>query len=263
MTFAGHLYSEVVVPSGVVISATNGGGGPTNVTWTADTYESPAAALTQLIADLNSTRAPSGGDWTGSVSTGASGTGKVTIDCPDDTWSISWTSTAARDFLGFAANISSVTTAQTGTKQVRGLWMPDCPIMMDASYLATPRVTDMRQTEAPTGFVISHVGNLRYRHRNVRWQAVRQSRVWLASETVTNESLERFLIDTQWGLGHAWFAPGSKCIVVAHDGNEVGNGGVAGWYLKGIRALDEIATRQGEAWDGIWTVAIPELGTDS
>jgi hypothetical protein len=86
--------------------------------------------------------------------------------------------------------------------------------------------------------------------------------VWLAEEITVNESLERFLIDTQWGQGHVWFTTTSKTVVIAHDGNQLGNGGVAGWYPKRCGAIDDIAQRI-DAWDGMWKVTFPELGTDS
>lgn len=263
MAFAGYLASALTIPSGVSLSVTTDAGGPTAVTWTAGNYESIIAALAQLETDLQAGQAPSGDGWDLSISTGSGGTGKVTIDAPDDTWSITWSSTAARDILGFTANISSVTTAQTGADQARGIWLPDRPLFVDGHWLNAPRVTDHRQTESPTGFMITHVGNLKYRHRNLRYALVEKQRVHLAAETVTNESLERFLMDTQWGQGHAWFSPGAKTIVVAHDGNELGNTTVAGWYLKGCAALDEVARRHGESLDIHWDVVFPELVTNS
>jgi hypothetical protein len=54
--------------------------------------------------------------------------------------------------------------------------MPDCPIAVDGyHHKATPRVTDLRQTESPTGFVIGTSVTIKFRHRNIRYTAVRRS----------------------------------------------------------------------------------------
>jgi hypothetical protein len=262
MSFDGRWMAQIVVPSGVQVSATTNAGGPTTVNVTAGTYATLAALLTQLATDLNAQRPVTAGSWTVTLSTGAGATGKVTIAVTNGTYSLTWTSTDLRDLLGFTANIVTVSTA-TGANQARGLWMPDCPLAVDGYHLATPRATDLRLTESPTGFVIGIVGNIKFRHRNIRYTAVRRERVWLAAEITVNESLERFLIDTQWGQGHVWFTPASKVVVIAHDSNQLGNASVAGWYAKRVDALDGLLERISDTWDGLWRVVFPELGTDS
>lgn len=257
----GRFLAFFTVPSGVTIIVT-ANGITTVVAITAGVY-TIATFMTQLQTNLQAQRPPAGSAWTVSLSTGASGTGQVTIDAPDDTWSITWTSTDLRDLLGFEDNIAGVTTAQTGVAHARGLWMPDCTLFLAHRYKAAPPSTDLRQTESPDGFVIGHVGNRKYKHRNVRYQLVPFNRVWLADEVVENESLEAFLTDVQWGLGHAWFTNTSKCVIVLHDGTEIGGGSVAGWYIKGCESMDACTQRADESWDGNWTVTFPELVTNS
>lgn len=259
MTFTGHVYATVVIPSGVQVTVTNNGGGPTAVTWTAGTYESPAAAITALIAALEAAR-PGVVPWTITLSTT---TGLVTIDCPSDTWALTWTSTDARDFLGFAGNIASTTSASTGTKNCLGLWIPDRPLSTRGNYLGLPDATDARATESPTGVRIVHVGNNKYEHFDLRWQTVEKHRVWVAHESTTNQSLQRFLRDTQWGQGHAWFNPGSKCMIIAHDGNELGNAGVAGWYPDIPGKMDEIVSRAVDGLDLLWHVTWPRVVSET
>lgn len=257
MTFTGHVYAAPTVPSGVQVTITNASGGPTAVTWPAATYESPAAALAALIAAMELAE-PGIAPWTGSISTT---TGLVTIDCPSDTWVLTWTSTDARDFLGFTANISSTTSAQTGTKNCLGLWIPDRPLNARGGYLAVPDVVHSRSTRSPQGLLLTHSSAGHYEHSDIRWANVDNNRVWVANETTANQSLQRFLRDTQWGQGHAWFTTSSKCMIVSHDASasELGNGTVAGWYLVISGKMHEIVSRSVEGWDGQWTVLIPEV----
>lgn len=261
MSYAGFISADITVPSGITLSATSNAGGPTSVSVTAGTYNITTLCA-HLQTRLDAVRPVTAGNWTVSISTGSGGTGKVTIAVTAGTYSITWTSSTLRTILGFSGNISSQSTS-TGSAQARGLWIPDCPIMMDSYHLSTPYATDLRQTESPTGLVISHIGNVKYRHKNVRWTHVVYNKIWAQAESVDNESLEQFLIDAVWGLGHSWFSPGSKCSVVAHDGNEVGAGSVDGWYLKGCAEMESIVRRAGEAWDGLWSVTIPEMVTNS
>lgn len=264
MTYAGHVMARFTVPASTTIDTTSTAGGSDTVTVPAGDYFIDADPLgtDSLISTLQGTLQAVDASWLVTLSTGASGTGKVSISC-DGTWSITWTSTALRDLLGFTANISSATGTRTGTNHARGLWLPDCPLSLDGNYLGAPDVTDMRQTESPDGFTITHVGNRKYRHRNVRWSHVPGNKTWVASETTTHESLQRFLIDTQWGLGHSWFTPGSKCYIMTHSGQSVGNDGVDGWYLNGLRSMEEVVTRvDGGGFDGLWRVAIPSITSD-
>lgn len=250
----GYVAANFTIPASTTISVTNGGGGPTTVTITAGTYNIDTF-MTQLQSDLQTQRAPSGSAWTCAVSLGSTGTGKVTIDAPTDTWSITWTSTAVRDVLGFTANITSVTTAQTGAAQARGLWMPNCPLFpASGKVLSAPRVTDLRQTVSPTGFVISHVGNSKYMHNGLRWSHVEVGRVWQASEAVTNESLEKFLTDAQFGLGSPLFTPGSKCKIYSHEAETLGDTTIAGWYIQGAGSMESVVKRVDASWDGLWSV---------
>jgi hypothetical protein len=263
VTFGGHIQARFTVPSSQSIETTSTAGGTDTVNLTAASYYlgNAGSSTPAFIAAFQTLLQAVDASWTVSLSTT---TGKVSIAC-DGTWSITWTSTNLRDLLGFTANISSVTGTQTGTNHARGLWIPDCPIFLDGNYLAAPSVTDQRQTESPDGLTITLVGNRKYRHRNVRYANVAAAKTWVGSESTTHESLERFLVDTQWGLGHTWFSAGSKCRIATHVSGEtqLGNGTVDGWYLNGCRSMEEIVTRASGQWDGLWTVAIPTLTTNS
>jgi hypothetical protein len=253
----GRCLGWFTVPIAVTITVTNDAG-TTVVTITPGVY-TLATLVAQLQTDLQTQRPPAGTAWTVSLSIGATGTGQVTIDAPTDTWSITWTSTDLRDLLGFTADIAAVTTPQTGPKQARGLWMPDTTLFVDGFYKAAIPVSDLIQTEGPTGFVIGHSGNKKYKQRNLKWGQVPINRTWIAAELVANESLEQFLTDVQWGEGHAWFRPSSKIQVIAHTGVQLGNGAVVGWYFKGCADMTECVRRYDATWDGQWTFTVDEL----
>lgn len=255
MTFAGEWHARFTVPASQSIETTSTAGGTDTVNLTATSYYLGVAGSStpSFIAAFQTLLQAVDASWTVTLSTT---TGKVTIDC-DGTWSITWTSTNLRDLLGFEANISGVTTAQTGTLHARGLWLPDAVLNTNMNYLAAPLMTDLRQTESPDGLVIGHVGNFKYKHPEARYQHVPVAKTWIASESTTNESLERFMRDCQWGLGHAWFTNSSKYYIKSHTGTQVGNGSVDGWQLNGCRSMSEMVSRSAGEWDGYWAVAFP------
>ena len=260
MTFDGRIEARFTVPASTTISVTNNGGGPTTVTLTAGTYY-----LTTLVAHLQTIltaqRAPSAGAWSVTLSTGSSGTGKVTIAMSAGTFSITWSSTTLRDLLGFDANISSEASS-TGANQARGLWIPDCPPASDIpDHGQAPRVTDRHSTSGPTGIVISHTGNLKYRHPGWRYSHVERKRVWKGEEVIVNQSWERFLEDVAWGQGLSWFDGSALCQVYDLNGALVGvransGSGLAGWYLvgKGINSIIPKPTDEAKQWNGRWRI---------
>ncbi len=257
----------MTVPSATSVSATNSGGGATTVTLTAGSYTT-TSLLTHLVAKLTADRAPSSGAWTASVSTGQSGTGLVTINCTG-TWSLSWTSTVLRDLLGHTGNYASVSAAQTGTINARGLWLPDCPMTIDGDPSRAPKVTDARASESPTGLVITLSGTSKRVHRGLKWSHVARAKTWEGAATTTYASLQQWLDDTQNGDGHTWFTPGSAFqaywdnagtdTLVGADLN-AGAGPTAGWFLS--PAIDDISNhvrRTSADWLQMWSVEFPRI----
>jgi hypothetical protein len=173
---------------------------------------------------LTSTRPVTAGAWTiTNTLANAGATPALTIAVTAGTFTITWTSTTLRDLLGFARRTAiTAQTSATGTVCRRGVWQPDCPLTTMKRHRSAPLKTDMRQSRTPTGIVYANIGNERYQHDDVRWSHVPTNKVWRVDETVTNESLQQWLDDTQLGRGHAWFSVGSKCKLIAHDGNLVG-----------------------------------------
>jgi hypothetical protein len=254
MTFGGRVEAAMTVPAGVTLSATNGAGGPTSFGITAGTYY-PSTLVTQIQTQLNAAR-PSG--WTVTLSTGASGTSRVTINCSSTPFSITWTDTNLRDALGFAGNIAGVSTAQTGTAGARGLWLPDCPVTLDGDPGRAPLVTDLRTTASPTGAMLGFVGNTFYRHSQIRWTHVAKSRVFESQAVVSKTTWEWFMRETQFGLGLSWFGPLSA--VNLYDLSDAAFGVdyvTGGWKMVGVDRIEPRLSVAG--WTQLYTIEIPSI----
>lgn len=261
MTFGGRLEAFFSVPSSVTISVTNNGGGPTTVSIAAGSY-TVTSFCSYLQTALTAQRAPSAGAWSVSVSTGTTGTGQVTIAMSSGTYSITWTSTDLRDLLGFTATITSQTSV-TGTKNARGLWLPDCPLWLDGDPATMPEISDARNTESPDGTSVTLVNSFKAKHRNLTWSHVLQNRTMVTSEVTANSSWQTWLRDTQWGRGHSWFSPGSPFNVYwSSAGTDTLLGGSSapegGWKMSPV-LRDFNPQRVSESWNGVWRIVIPAV----
>lgn len=254
--FAGRVEAEFTVPDGEGISVTNNGGVGTVVGITAGSYyhETFAAALQGM---LNTQRPGSGGAlWTVTCSTT---TGKYTIAMSAGTFSITWSSTALRDLLGYTVNIAGAAIS-TGPSQARGLWLPDCVFRCDIDARRAPMATDHRNTISPTGRVWGLKSTRMARHMNPRWSHVPGERTWEASATTTNASYERFIKDTQLREGHAWFALSSKLRIYDHTGTACGaDGPVAAWQVPSLPGLDTLRMAEGIENGLYYMIAWPEI----
>lgn len=261
-TINGFVHAARTIPSGVTVNATSNAGGPTLVTITPGSFTTVNLMAASIANDLDTQRPITGGSWQGGFELAGSN-GFVTLQSSNlSTVALTWVDTNLRDMLGFTGNLSGAST-YTATQQARGFWRPDCTIFTEDRYRAAPRVSDQHQAESPNGLLISHTGNMKFRHGTVRWSHCPQHKVWLVDELTVNESLERFLLDTQWGQGISWFANGAKKRITSHDGFNVGHTTVTGWYWKRVRAIKDLVRRAGDVWDGQWSVTIPEMVTDS
>lgn len=271
MTYAGRMEALITVPTGgVALAATNGAGGPFTVTipaanyyWTSNFYI--ASIIDALQTQLNAS-CPAG--WTVTFS---ATTGLVTINCSSTPWSITWTSNDLRNLLGFGSNIAGVSTAQTGTKQARGLWRPDSPLNLETDPAMAPYMTDLRSMRSPRGAVVSLVGNRMFRHRALVWPVVPKNRYRANQADIDGAAWETFVCDTQISqvapVGFSvttLFTPGSRVQIFDHAGIKVGQDflglGVSGWFLQGLAEV--FAKRHHESWTGLWRVEIPEIVSD-
>ncbi len=259
MSIDGRVEARMAVPAGVTLTAFSTLSGTCTVTLTAGNYFQ-TTLQTHLQTVLNA-QCPVSGNWTVSMSTGAGGTGLVTISAVGDASStLTWVNTTLRDVLGFTTNIAI---AGTGTRQARGLWIPDCPIGLDSDPSQAPLMSDLRTTMSPTGVVLGLVGNVFYIHKNVRWTHVAKARVWESAVTYANSSWEYFFRETQLGLGSSWFVPASPFRIYDHTGGLVGVSGALGvgvttWQMTGVTGTDLARVDPG-GWTGLWKVLIPQI----
>lgn len=265
MTYGGRVEAFFTVPStGNAIAVTTNAGAAT-FTWAAGSY-TPSSAAAYLQTSLNTQAPVTAGTWTVTLSTGSSGTGKFTLSVSAGTFSITWTSTALRDVLGFTATITTQSSA-TATTNARGLWLPDCPVDLDGDPDRAPEVTDSRSTESPTGGTVTLGGNTKYVHKNLRWSHLTRAKVYEGAASVTYSSLQQWFRDTQFNSGHAWFSRGSAFHVywdnagtdriLGYDLNS-GAGPASGWTLSPAIATFE-PQKVSQGWIGMWSFVFPRL----
>lgn len=264
-TFGGAICAAFTVPASETIIVTTNSGGPTNVDAPAGDYDSLADFMTALMATLTASRPVTAGAWSITAAVGTAGASPLcTIAVTAGTFTITWSSTNLRNLLGFTGSAITAQTSSTGTASVVGVWQPDSPLVHDGRNPSAAPITDARQSRSPTGVVFTHIGNVRYEQRNLRWSHCPSHKIWKVDETVTGESLQQWLDDTQWGRGHAWFSVGSKCQITGSDGYKVGeDDAVVNWWLSGFTGIGQIVTRVDGGWDGLWAVAVPEAHSDA
>jgi len=179
------------------------------------------------------------------------------------TWSVSWTSTALRDVLGFTANISSVNAPQTGTGMPSGVWFPGCNIVADSHPKQAPTGDDKAASISPTGRVYSIASSEYFRHRKVRFPYVDVTRIWANDATVVGADWETFYLETQ--LAHnSWFEVGSRVKVFWDNAGvltELGSGGVDAWRMPECVKLDDLAMSQ-NGWTGLFDINLGDLYAD-
>ncbi len=220
-----------------------------------------STALTNFANAINAAWSVSLSDTTGQVIINWSG-----YETP--THSLTWTSTALRDMLGFDANISNATSATTGAAQSPACWLPDAPLNVDGHPAMTPEETDLRVTESPTGVTLGLTGNTKYVHTNVRYRRVPVDRIREADAAVDNASLEVFLRNTQFGQGDiSWFTPASQVQVWWNSagtltllGDDANSGtGVEGWTIVGISSFAQAVRLSQDGYTGHFDVTFPRL----
>jgi hypothetical protein len=196
MTYGGFLEARLTLSAAATFSWT-GPSGSSTITVAAGNYY-PSALCSTIQTQL----AAIGETHTVSLDTAEGGTGRVTI--AGGTFSITWTTTALRDALGFTANLSSVTTA-TGAQSARGVWLPGVRNRFSryGHIAATAEkgelVTDFRATVSPTGYVHGTYSTKHRRHRGIRWEGVPNNRAKQHHETIVDESFEAFALDCMTG----------------------------------------------------------------
>lgn len=201
------LINQLVNWTGTI--AYNGGGAVVFTVTAAARF--PTAFLTALEVALET--AVGGGvgfTITGNFAEGGDGRVEIRSNTGLD-FVIVWTSTDQRDVVGYTgASSSSTAGSMTGTKGMKGVWLPDCTY---AGEFSTTIVGDrvwpgFRQSISPEGDVLTLQEGDSYRELPpVIWQAVGRERA-LDGASATLMSFQQWSYETQRG-GLSYFLPGS------------------------------------------------------
>jgi hypothetical protein len=252
---AGFLQSRITVPTGGwSASWTDGNGGPLTATVAAGNYfplELAAAFQAAIIA------------LTGTVGNGATvsislTTGRCTITAGAGNITLTWTSTALRDALGFTGNLSGASSA-TGTQHVRGLWLPGftSKFSMYGDGANGSLVTDCRATVSPNGRVYAVYGQSYRRHSGISWGAILPHRALEHLETVVGESFESFFLDVV--TNRVSWIPVNPLIRLTWDESDTAT------YVDGRLLWNPTFDLEQaiSGWLGRWKVALPPLVVES
>lgn len=204
-----------------------------------------------------------GGNWsiTCDWGEGASTTGKVTITTTNTPFSITWTSTQIRDALGFTANASSVSVAQTGAYHARGVWLPrTVKYSLHGDDDAGVPVTSIRQTVGPTGTVHALSGPQHARIDGVRWEGVGQAYGRLHHGSTTYATFEDFYLDaTTARLSTIPVNPGAMIVWDADDlYDQATSGATQGRFIWPTSIADICRVAQ-DGWVGRYRIEMPPL----
>lgn len=197
-------------------TVTDSAGGPSAWSVASGSYR-PYEAVAAFQAAVIAATGTVGNTFTATISDGEGGTGRVTLNATATPWSIAWTgSSELRDALGFTANISAVSSAQTGSRAAHGLWLPGTGVTKFSMYGDSANgsiETDLRTTVSPNGYVRTLYGNKRRVHKNIAWTGVPYNRAMSHHETITNESFETFFLDVATGA-QSFISVGSYVYLV-------------------------------------------------
>lgn len=210
MSKRGRLEAQITVPTGGWDLELDNGTTSETVTIAAGTYY-PTDFLITLDGELENAH---GESYTVTGSFGEAGTGLVTIANTEPVnISITWTDTPMRDLLGFTGNVSG-SASHTGTRNMRGVWLPDCS--MAAKYGpndAGHTESDMGQTISPRGDVQTMIYTTRVRNPSVLWSHVTRARARIQGETTVGSSFEQWFRYTQLGE-LSYFEPGAPVRLI-------------------------------------------------
>ena len=200
MATHGRLAARYTVPVGgwsAALTEVAGAGGPLAVTVPAGDYWNG-----DLAAALATALSAAGGTYTSAVGLGEDGTGKttLTLTAGATSWSLTWTDTELRDALGYTGSIpnTNANIAVVGTNQHEGIWLPDgvwSALNGGGGNWAGVDELDLRAQESPAGDVFSLAGQMKTVLDQISWTGLSRAKVWLANESTTNESLQKFYRD--------------------------------------------------------------------
>ena len=180
-------------------------------------------------------------------------TGRVTIAF-GTTGSITWTDTTLRDWLGFTANISSVTSA-TATHPLRGIWRPTRTIgrFPQSSEVANIYIPESKSIirRSANGTTYGWEGNTLY-HSSLGWDYLPFSDV-ISPDSGNDRTLQdwfNFIVSAaqpfRYYPDRTLNTSGSFVTMISqpNDGDRVGT-------------FESFRSRNIESYNGYWSITIP------
>lgn len=247
----GRLETYITVPTGgwtltLTITAI---GGPYTITLAAGEY----TAATLLSALKTALDAATGADGAFSVTinvTDRTGTGIVTISHTLQTFTLVAGSTELLGLLGMAAMTPAALTF-SGTRPMRGVWLPDSDI--SSTYGdgdQGDQEVDRGGSVSPGGQVRALVYGERTRQPWIRWANVSRARARTAAEAALGDSFQTWWMDTHGGR-YTYFG-GSPKVLVYSDSSD--NTLLGTYRLTGRRSTEMV--QAAPPWNGLWQVEI-------
>lgn len=174
---------------------------------------------------------------------------------------IVWTSTDQRDVVGFTgASTSSSGGSMTGTKGMKGVWLPDCTYAGEFSpSIVGDRVyPGWRQSVGGEGDVLTLQEGDSYRELPpVIWQAVGRERA-LDGASASLMSWQQWVYETQRGGLTSTFVPGSPVNFYTNANTNT----LLGKYRLELPPTDRLKQFESD-YDAYYTVEIPRMVEDA
>lgn len=172
-SFGGHVDADpsTYIPAGDRYWSTVADGGSTTLLAAFQTLLAAAVASTTVVLNAN---------------------GTITITWGSSTHTYTFANAATMARLGFAADLTPAAAAFTSTKQVLGLWQPGkMPADRESPVGTVGRWHSSRFHVGGEGYRYSTTMN-RWRTQRHNYVALLKSKVWVGSESLVNESFEKF-----------------------------------------------------------------------
>lgn len=250
----GKWESKITIPTGgYSFSLTDGSGGPYSINLSVDAtyYHSSAGNDSEsMVAKLKSRmEAFSGQTYTVSLTATASGSGVYTIAVDSGTFSITWSSTALRDLLGFDANVVTQSSA-SGADHAQALWLPQTPTRAEYGLNSPGRVESAAVVSLAEDGTYSAFHGSKHRRNEFTFTGIPIERAIAADETSVNASYETFYLHAIRGEKE-WATPGRELRWYADASDNA-----TYQTYNVINAMRPELTRMDPAFDGLWSVRL-------
>ena len=187
----------------------------------------------------------------------ADDTGLMTITWGSGSHSLEWSSTAFRDVCGFAGNIASGAGPNTGTKQVKGLWLPNHPSfgLLGSINSLGRRVSHRKIVTSESGATWVRKLGERY-EQAFKFRGLTVAKTFEQDEVRVNESYESFYVD--------YLESGSAFRAYKDRTDDTSSLLPDGTTRRDYVEVSEsfAATRDRESYDPLWSLTIDAVARE-